>query len=177
MDKNCKAFNMGFCPHEEFYVEAVTEKCPYPHVSAAREAYTHQGLPFEYEVLATYKSIIEDVDKKAAVNSSIVQEDMTGEQHYRALTKCQQLIEAKSTELDDFDKLHSLLIIHGRLVQDVIDSRSKVQYSVCANCGSLKDSRECAHKFCEKYRKLRDMVGELEKSLPKRECSSPKHIY
>lgn len=124
-----------------------------------------RGLPFEYEALSAYKAILESIDKRVAVNSAIVQENVTDDKHRRALARCQELIDASTTEACDSEGLYHLLVVHGRLVQDIIDSRDKT--SVCANCGSLKDSQKCAHMFCEKIKRLRSIAGELEAALQK----------
>jgi len=176
--QSCNAFTMGFCPNEEFYVEAVTNKCPLPHVSAERENYQnqHQIFPFELKTLEAYKSILKEVDKKIEVKKNMLKKEIMDESHYSALSKCQQIIDFKSTDFDNFENIHSLLIIHGKLIKDVIDSKDNKKYSVCHICSSFIEKELCEHMFCSRYKSLREIVKRLEIKISRAMPESQTHL-
>lgn len=168
-NENCNAFIMGFCPNEEFYIDSVTIKCPLPHVSDERENYKNQIelLPFETEVLKTYKRILMEIDKKIEIKTKMLKENIVDESHYDALIKCQQIIDCKSIEFEDFTAIHSLLIIHGKLILDFLDDEKNVMknFKVCKNCSSYFKNDRCNHIFCSKYKNLRNIVEKLDKRV------------
>lgn len=168
----CKEYMMGFCPYEEFYVEAVTEKCPFAHVSADREEYRRECkiYPFEYNVLEYYKNIIEEVEKKIKVSKWMLNNDSIDEKYLNALYECERLIDLKNTENFDFSNTHSLLILHGKMITNLKNSIKDPKKEVCKNCSALKEiSRPCTHNFCKKYEKLRNLIKSLDLKLPKKE--------
>lgn len=171
--KICEEFIMGFCPREEFYVEHVTAKCPYSHVSPERSGYLAAKTvhPFEHKALDHFKEILSEVDKKIAINIQMVSKEAIDERQYNALNECESLIELKNASAFDFEKMHGLLVLHGRLIEHIDQNKRTVAFDVCGNCAALKEhSKPCLHKFCKKYEKLRKVVSDLEKKLPGSQC-------
>ncbi|ELA42842.1 uncharacterized protein VICG_00157 [Vittaforma corneae ATCC 50505] len=169
--KSCEEFIVGFCPNEEFYVEHVTAKCPHPHIASERNEYStaKAAYSFEHKVLEHFKEILDEVDKKVAINIQVTSKETVDESHYDALNECESLIELKNPFDFDFEKIHSLLVLHGRLIEHIDLSKTSRALDVCKNCGAFKEySKPCIHKFCEKYQRLRDIVSKLERKLPQK---------
>lgn len=168
----CEAYVMGFCPYEEFYVEGVTERCPFAHVSADREEYRRELkiYPFEYTVLEYYKSILEETEKKIRMSKWMLNKDSIDKAHLEALSECERLIDLKNLENFDFTNTHSLLILHGKILEKLKSSVKFPKKEACMNCSALKEiSKPCTHAFCKKYEKLRSIIKSLNVKLPKKE--------
>lgn len=167
-DDKCNFFTAGFCPYEVFYVENVTKPCPLPHIKSERAAYQtkYRIYPYEKDVLAKYKMIIEDTNKKIEINSSILKRRALDDSHYNALAKCQELIELNPLQNENIEKIHSLLIIHGNLIKSAIKSNDRFKnIKVCNICSSFVEDDSCNHLMCDKYKRLRTIAESLEKKL------------
>lgn len=163
---SCNCFTVGFCPNEEFQVTDITISCPLPHIILERDSYSKENkyLPFEKEVLCKYKSIIKNVDKKVTINKYMLSRKSVDSNHYEAIKKCQQLIDLKPLKFTDYSNLHSLLIIHGRLLKNIKKSGENNKITVCENCSAFMEEN-CIHAFCEKYNILRNITKELERKV------------
>ncbi len=167
--KSCEEFIVGFCPNEEFYVENVTLKCPHSHIKAERIEYleSKKNHPFEYKVLEHYKGIIDEVNKRIELNLKMLARETVDKRHRKALDECESLIELKNLSDFDFTKTHSLLLLHGRLVESIIKSRDSKNLDVCRVCSAfIEKKKPCSHQLCEKYRNLRKLTSILELKLP-----------
>lgn len=168
--ENCKEFAVGFCPNEEFFVESVTVKCPHTHSISEKTSYEKGNASFshENEVFYRYKSILEEVDKKIALNTKLLLKETIEEKHLLLLNECEKMIENRKLQEFNFEKLHSLLIIHGLLIADLKTNQREDKFEVCSNCSAFKEKNKvCDHQFCKKYAKLRNLTSKLEKKLQK----------
>ncbi len=170
--RSCEEFLVGFCPNEEFFVEGVTIKCPFSHITTERDDYkeVNKYFPHEYKVLENYKQILNEINKKIEIRTRILAKEKIDQEHFSALRECERMIEAKMTQDFDFEKTHSLLILHGKLIQDLQSEDKTKRFNVCECCSAFKEiNGKCTHKFCTKYETLRTLVKKLEKKLPKRD--------
>lgn len=166
--RSCEEFIVGMCPNEEFYEDNVTIKCPYTHITSEKQEYMRsQSLRgFERRVLSRYKEIIREVNNKVALLRKLLEREILDEDLRNALDECSRIIELKKTTEFNFEKTHSLLVLHGKLLESIPNVRSGKEYDVCTNCGAFKkEFASCDHKFCSKYVKLRQLTQALEKKL------------
>lgn len=169
--KRCEEFIVGFCPSEEFYADNVTTKCQNSHVIQEKEEYagSREILPFEYRVLDQYREILNEVDKKISSNQQLIAKETIDDEHYEALKVCEDLIELKKISETDLEKIHSLLVLHGQLIDNLEKSKNSANFDVCRICSAIKcRSEACSHQFCKKYEKLRKITANLEKRLNKK---------
>lgn len=168
--KSCDEFTVGFCPNEEFNVENITIKCPYSHISAKRAEYQSSNTiyKFEYRVLEFYKEIISEVNKKIDLNLQILSRETLKDEYRNALNECESLIEQIDLNEANFTKIHTLLVLHGRLIENMNENKKDKNFEVCSVCSAFKEiNKPCQHKFCSKYAHLREIIARLENKLPK----------
>ena len=166
--KNCPEYIIGFCPHEEFYVDGVTIKCPYVHSERERNAYksSKEFFPFEKNSLAKFKEIISDLDHKIRIHSQILKHENINQDLVSILYTCQKQIDL--FKKDDFDPiaLHNLLVLHGKLLIHSHNNKTYANLDICYNCSVFKQKNsQCEHKFCKKYDFLRKTISVLEKKI------------
>lgn len=165
----CNEYTVGFCPYEEFFVHSVTKCCMRMHDEGQRAEYARSSgaYDFEAEVLASFRSIIGEVDKKIEHNERCLSSsaDDTCEDVYKALEYAEALIEEKALDASDTAELYSLLRVHGQLVQKASAGITKAKYSVCKTCGSIKVESVCKHQSCPAYSKIRKLCERLESKL------------
>lgn len=165
--KSCSCFLTGFCPYEEFEVTSFTERCPLPHINSEKDEYNQQveisGI--DREALEQYQIILSEIDQKLILNKETLITKEISEKYRNALIKCEQLIDLNKLEMEDYNKVHTLLQIHGELIEDVIKDDSMLPFSVCENCSAFIEGDKCTHKFCEKYRTLREIVHKLDRKI------------
>jgi hypothetical protein len=161
----CPEFIVGFCPFEEFSYDNLTAKCPLIHSNEEREDYLNANSSFLLEK-TTYlklKEIVEDLDKKIEIHSKILKQEKVEESLENALKECHKAIESYKTDEFDFKKVHGLLVLHGKLIQHWKNKKDP-NLEICKNCSVFKDiGKPCKHQFCQKYKKLRKIVIDLEK--------------
>lgn len=167
ISESCSCYVVGFCPNEEFAVNGATIQCPHSHIALEKDHYASQnrGFPFEKDVLNRFNSIISDVNKKVEIHKQIIYNGKVDSELYQAILSCQRLIDIKKFESFNFDNLHSLLIIHGKLIKSINNDEGMHKYYVCQNCSTFSESETCDHIFCKKYAALRNITNNLEKKI------------
>jgi len=160
MDDNlCTSYILGFCPYDEFRIDNVTKECSKIHDKQLREEYKKVGVVNVSVECGKQelKSMVHDLDKKIAYNRMCLEEMKNETDACKALDKLEAAIEDK--DLEDTEKIYALLKIHGHMVL-YAENNTNVKYDVCSTCGSLKDKGAfCKHKFCQSYKRLREMVA------------------
>lgn len=176
--ENCPEYTIGFCPFEEFHEAKLTMECPFIHSKDERNEYfnSNKPWPFEKSTLAKLKEIVNQVDRKTEMNIKIANQERVPTDLIEALVETQSQIEKFESKSSDFEKLHSLLIIHGQLIKYWNEHCSSHIIGVCTVCGALKHADKlCEHKFCKKHKVLREIVARLEKKI--KSIVQEKEIY
>lgn len=166
--ENCAEYTIGFCPFEEFYVDGITLKCPFIHSKSEQEEHSRckRLSPTVNTAYAKLKEIVYDLDKKVEINNKIARQEKVSDDLKKALVECEKQIENVKTHDFDFQNLHSLLILHGRLIQHWKSCKNDNLMAVCSNCSAFKSvNKACEHKFCKKYKQLREIVVDLGKRV------------
>ncbi|KAI5169458.1 hypothetical protein PAEPH01_0732 [Pancytospora epiphaga] len=165
----CGEYIVGCCPYEEFAVQSLTKQCTRIHDENKKKEYakTNNAQGFELEVLATYRNIIRDVDKKVAQNERCLVNVLHGshEDIFTALEYTENIIDEKAVGDSATTDLYQLLKIHGLLLLKISEHPAKTSYGVCKSCGAITESSTCKHQFCPLYGKIRKLCKKLEVKL------------
>lgn len=166
--ENCSEFSVGFCPFSEFNEEGLTIKCPFVHSNEERETYSNSlsSYPNIEKPFKKFKEIIDDVEKKIVINNKIIQQEKIDSKLYKALQECQKEIEMCKIKDFDCNKLYGLLSLHGKLILYWNSQNNDLNLDVCNNCSAIKSKNlQCEHKFCLKYKYLREITMKLTEIL------------
>ncbi|KAL6122317.1 hypothetical protein NUSPORA_00681 [Nucleospora cyclopteri] len=159
----CAEFICGCCPNEEFMVGTVTKKCTKVHdVDLKNKFMKSKGIGEFGKYVKTariaFQEIISDVDKKINHNNEMLQPRFDSK-IMGSLEHVENLI--ANQNVDNFSDVHTLLLVHGKLIEQAEKSLLIPQYQVCENCSVFMTENACKHKFCQSYKKIRNLLNDL----------------